>query len=82
MQYMTLAEFYERYSRHRRRPNGFWRGFLSGFGAICEIAPRPFDPPRYPRDARNHDLVRIGGDMYAAMRQVDEEIGSRDSGTH
>lgn len=76
MRYMLLSEFYERYSRDRRMPRSFWRGFLDGFGAMFDIGPRPFDPPRYPRDAQRHDWVRIGGDMRAAMRRIDEEIGT------
>lgn len=81
MRYMTLAEFYERYTRDRRKPETFWSGFLDGFGAMFYIGPHPFDPPRYPRDARHQDWVRIGNDMRAAMRRLDEELGARDGET-
>ena len=56
MRYMTLAEFHERYGRDRRKPPAFWDGVLGGFGAMFAVDPPPLDPPRYPRDARNHDL--------------------------
>ncbi len=65
---MTLDEF------HRRGPRGFWHGFLRGFGAMYDLGPRPFNPPRYPRNARAMDMARIGRDMWAAMKQVDDEI--------
>lgn len=77
MRYTTLAEFYRRYSRDRRKPKAFWSGLLDGFGAMFHIGPQPFDPPRYPRDARHQDWVRIGNDMRAAMRRIDEEIEAR-----
>lgn len=60
-------------TRYRRRKNPFWRGFVRGLGALSDLNPRRFNPPRYPQDARLRDQERIGHDMYRAMGIVNEE---------
>lgn len=78
---LTLHEFYNRYERggRRRRSTGWWRAFLSGFGAMGALAPEDDDLPRYPRDALYTDLVRIGDDMRTAMGHLDREIEADES---
>ena len=60
-------------ARYRRIRNPFWRGFLRGFGALGDVLPKRFNPPRYPRDARRRDQERIANDMYRALEMVNEE---------
>ena len=45
--------------------------FIDLFEAFGDLfaSLRPLDPPRYPDDARQQDLVRIGRDMRKAMDQ-------------
>lgn len=37
----------------------------------------PLEPPRYPDNARQQDLVRIGRDMRKVMTQCDEQTEKR-----
>lgn len=39
---------------------------LSILGSVW-VGRRSICPPRYPRDARRQDLIRVGSDMYRAM---------------
>jgi len=51
-------------------------GFFSGFGSRLLLWPQErFDPPRYPRNARHGDLVRIARDMYSAMETMSHDVG-------
>ncbi len=60
-------------TRYRRGKNPFWRGFSRGLGALGDLNPPRFNPPRYPHDARLRDQKRIGRDLYRAMGIVNEE---------
>lgn len=71
---MTLADFYSLYERADRGNDRRWIEFLRGFGAMYWLMPPVFDPPRDPPDARHEDWVRIGDDMRAAMRRVNDEL--------
>ena len=53
--------------RYRRMKNPFWKGFLRGLGALGDLSPPRFNPPRYPQNARLQDQERIGRDLYRAM---------------
>lgn len=62
-------------NRYRRYSDSLWRGLigvLSGAGNC----PTSLDPPRYPKDAQQQDLKRIGQDMYRAFEQYDEKLES------
>ena len=60
-------------TRYQGMEHPFWRGFLRGFGALGDVSPARFNPPRYPQDARLRDQERIGSDMYRALEMVNEE---------
>ena len=60
-------------ARYRRIKNPFWRGFWRGFGALGDVGPTGFNPPRYPQDTRFWDQACIGSDMYKALEVVNEE---------
>ncbi len=48
----------------------FWRTFFYTLGSGGAVKPT-FNLIRYPKDARNHDLARIGQDMYRSMGKFD-----------
>lgn len=58
-------------AHYRAADGGFLGGFFSGLGAWLFLWPQErFKPPRYPRNARHSDLVRIARDMYSAMETM------------
>ena len=57
---------------YRRMKNPFRKGFLRGLGALGNLNPPRFNPPRYPQNARLQDQERIGRDLYRAMGMVNE----------
>lgn len=60
--------------RYRRYSGSFWSGLLNVLSG--GNGQTPFDPPRYPKDAQQQDLKRIGQDMYRAFEQYDEKLES------
>ena len=60
MKSRTLLQYW--YPRKRN----LLRGMLSILGSVWG-GRRSTCPPRYPRDARRQDLVRVGSGMYKAM---------------
>lgn len=62
-------------NRYRRYSGSFWRGLL-GVLSGAGNGQTQFDPPRYPKDAQQQDLKRIGQDMYRAFEQYDEKLES------
>lgn len=56
----------------------FLRGMLSAFGDASGSG-GSFAPPRYPRDAQQQDMVRIGRDMRRAMGVIHDEVCLRTS---
>ena len=63
--------------RYRRMKNPFWKGFLRGLGALGDLNPPRFNPPRYPQNARLQDQERIGRDLYRAMICVERCEGNK-----
>ena len=72
MKSQTLLQYW-----YPRKPN-LLRGMLSILGSVWG-GRRSTCPPRYPRNARRQDLVRVGSDMYRAMGIDRVEVDSTKS---
>jgi hypothetical protein len=63
-------------AHYRTADDGFLDGFFSGIGSWLLLWPQErFDPPRYPRNSRHSDMVRIARDMYSAMEMMSYDVG-------
>lgn len=76
----TIEEMKNRTLLQLRRSgkHDFLRGMASIFGGVWGDG-RSFAPPRYPRDAQQQDVVRIGRDMHRATCMVRREVLSTKS---
>ena len=67
---MALLTYHEMHSDSPNERESFWRTVLDVLSSGGGVNP-DFDEFRYPKDAQNQDLVRIGQDFYRALSKFD-----------
>ena len=63
---MAPLTYHEMYSDSPDEQGSFWRTVLDVLSSGGGVNP-DFGETRYPKDAQNQDLVRIGQDFYRAL---------------